>query len=137
MRIESVLLRFACAPYSLDRSAVRPCSLAVWLVSRSSKSTKDRKHEAITMIMTKMMYNRMMMRTMIVALLWVSTQGFGVVPKLHRTFGVALQSSEDDHHIAFNPMAGYKSVDLDRAKDCAEHFGQCTVEEMQELRDSK
>lgn len=40
------------------------------------------------------------------------------------------------HHIEYNPMAGYQGVDLDRAKECAEHFGECTVDEMALLRES-
>jgi hypothetical protein len=37
-------------------------------------------------------------------------------------------------HVSFDPA--YKGVDMARAHDCAEHFGKCSVEEMQELRDS-
>jgi hypothetical protein len=43
---------------------------------------------------------------------------------------------EGDSHIMFDPMEGYKGVDMARAHACADHFGQCTVDEMQELRDS-
>jgi hypothetical protein len=44
---------------------------------------------------------------------------------------------EKEHQLSFNAMEGYKSVDLARAKDCADHFGKCSVEEMEQLRNSK
>jgi hypothetical protein len=48
----------------------------------------------------------------------------------------AAATLEGDAHIMFDPMAGHKGVDMARAHACADHFGQCSVEEMQELRDS-
>lgn len=44
---------------------------------------------------------------------------------------------EGETHITVNPMEGYKGVDLARAKECAEHFGECSVEEMEDLRKSE
>jgi hypothetical protein len=37
-------------------------------------------------------------------------------------------------HVSFDPA--YKGVDLARAHECADHYGKCSVEEMQEIRDS-
>jgi hypothetical protein len=48
----------------------------------------------------------------------------------------AAATLEGDAHIMFDPMAGHKGVDMARAHACADHVGQCSVEEMQELRDS-
>jgi hypothetical protein len=44
---------------------------------------------------------------------------------------------EAGHHISFNPMEGYQPVNEKRAKECAEHFGECSVAEMEFLRDSE
>jgi hypothetical protein len=54
-------------------------------------------------------------------------------PRTSRRFA----TTEEEHHITFDPVAGYKGVDVERAKECAEHFGKCDVKEIQELRDSK
>lgn len=34
----------------------------------------------------------------------------------------------------FNPYEGYQAVDVDRAKECAENFGECSTDEMEHLR---
>jgi len=66
---------------------------------------------------------------------------FGMVPRPRfagpRSTQVALKSTEDGRHIAVDPMAGESSkpVDMARAKDCADHFGKCSVEEIEALRD--
>jgi len=39
-----------------------------------------------------------------------------------------------DRHITFNPFEGYQAVDIDRAKECAENFGECSVQEIEQLR---
>ena len=44
---------------------------------------------------------------------------------------------KEGHHITINPMDGFKGVDMERARVCAEHFGECTVEEMEALKSSK
>jgi hypothetical protein len=44
---------------------------------------------------------------------------------------------EAGHHISFNPMEGYQPVNEKRARECAEHFGECSVDEMEFLRDSE
>ena len=54
----------------------------------------------------------------------------------HPDAAAAASAVGGDSHIMFDPMEGYKGVDMARAHACADHFGQCTVEEMQELRDS-
>ena len=40
-------------------------------------------------------------------------------------------------HITYNPYEGYQSIDMNRAKECAENFGKCSVPEMEFLRNSK
>jgi hypothetical protein len=44
---------------------------------------------------------------------------------------------EASRHISFNPMEGYQPVNEKRARECAEHFGECSVAEMEHLRDSE
>jgi hypothetical protein len=47
-------------------------------------------------------------------------------------------SSTKDKDLTFNRTEGYpQSVDVARAKECAEHFGECSVEEMDNLRKSE
>ena len=63
----------------------------------------------------------------------------GVQPR-SRSTGVALAAKYDKqgHHITVDPMDGFKkSVDLNRARECAENFGKCSVEEIEQIKNSK
>ena len=53
----------------------------------------------------------------------------------HRRRTVIVFTTEKD--LTFNPAEGYRSVNLPRANYCAEHFGVCSLEEIEDLRDSK
>jgi hypothetical protein len=44
---------------------------------------------------------------------------------------------KDTHSLAYDPMEDYQSVDMERAKQCAENFGECSIEEMEHLRNSE
>jgi hypothetical protein len=51
---------------------------------------------------------------------------------------VVLSGTKEDSDLTFDRMEGYpQSVDFARAKECAEHFGECSVEEMDILRKSE
>jgi hypothetical protein len=61
---------------------------------------------------------------------------------VQRERGVSIKSALHDYdpkgrHITFNPLEGYQSVDLARAKECAENFGKCSVQEMEQIKSSK
>lgn len=77
---------------------------------------------------------------LIVVLAGTSSDAFVVKPR-NAISAVCRQAYkyEDakEHHVTFNPMEGYQSVNEQRARECAEHFGQCSVEEMEQLRESK
>ena len=70
-----------------------------------------------------------------------SADAFVVHPQINqavrRLAPVSALYDKEGHHIAINPMDGFKGVDLERARVCAEHFGECTVEEMEVLKSSK
>lgn len=61
---------------------------------------------------------------------------FHVVPSTRVVTRLESATSHENNHLNFNPMEGYRSVDMARAKECAEHFGECSLEEIQDLRDS-
>ncbi len=44
---------------------------------------------------------------------------------------------KDTHGLAYDPMEDYQSIDMERAKQCAENFGECSIEEMEHLRNSE
>jgi len=48
--------------------------------------------------------------------------------------GATKGSASEPHHIAFD-AGGHRIVDKERAKACAEHFGECSLEEIEQLRD--
>lgn len=67
-----------------------------------------------------------------------SADAFGVVQPRSRSFGaLAAKFDKKGHHITVDPMDGNKVVDMNRAKHCAENFGECSVEEMEFLKNSK
>jgi hypothetical protein len=39
-------------------------------------------------------------------------------------------------HLTFDPFEGYMGVDMERAKECADNFGKCSVEEMKLIKDN-
>ncbi|GAX18341.1 hypothetical protein FisN_23Hh235 [Fistulifera solaris] len=43
---------------------------------------------------------------------------------------------KDTHGLAYDPMEDYQSIDMERAKQCAENFGECSIEEMEHLRNN-
>lgn len=61
---------------------------------------------------------------------------FVVKPMAGTARVVMYDVDEKDHDLMYNPMDDYQSVDMDRAKRCAENFGECSIEEMEHLRDS-
>ena len=65
----------------------------------------------------------------------VAVTAFQPRPSGHNRRLVILKA--EDKSLTFNPMEGYQSIDLKRAKECAEHFGKCSVEEMEQLKDSE
>ena len=75
-------------------------------------------------------------------LLWVPTTclafSFKGIQQQQRYRGAstALRYNEEDDSLSFNPVEGYRSVDIPRAEYCAKNFGVCSVEEMQDLRNS-
>lgn len=76
-------------------------------------------------------------------ILFSTAMAFAPMPKSKSTSRRSLlvvhgsRFDEAGHHISFNPMEGYQPVNEKRARECAEHFGECSVEEMQYLRDSE
>jgi hypothetical protein len=83
-----------------------------------------------------------MVTRFLTTLLVLSSTASAFVPKPKKPrsiSGLILHEYEDKkgYQISFNPMEGYKSVNEKRAKECAETFGKCSVEEMASLRDSK
>lgn len=62
---------------------------------------------------------------------------FFVKPLAGRARVVMYDVDKDGHDLTYNPMEDYQSVDMKRAQQCAENFGECSVEEMEQLRDSK
>lgn len=62
---------------------------------------------------------------------------FFVRPMVDRGPRVICDVDANAHDLTYNPMEDYQSVDMDRAKQCAENFGVCSVEEMENLRDSE
>jgi hypothetical protein len=74
-----------------------------------------------------------------VALFLASTDAFVVVqqPYARRTGALAATYDKKGHHISVNPMEGNKSVDINRARECAENFGKCSIEEMEQIKNSK
>jgi hypothetical protein len=74
-------------------------------------------------------------------ILFSTAMAFAPMPKsksLHSR--LVLHGSRFDeagHHTSFNPMEGYQPVNEKRAKECAGHFGECSVDEMEFLRDSE
>lgn len=72
------------------------------------------------------------------AALLVAADAFVVRPVSRVSSPLSATYDKKGHHITINPMEGDKGgVDLERARECADNFGKCTVEEIQELRDSK
>jgi hypothetical protein len=71
-------------------------------------------------------------------ILFSTAIAFAPMPK-SRQSRLVLHGYEETggHHISFNPMEGYKPVNEKRARECAEHFGECSVDEMEHLRDSE
>jgi hypothetical protein len=72
-----------------------------------------------------------------VLILFSTAMAFAPMPKSRRSRLVLHDYDKTGHHISFNPMEGYKPVNEKRAKECAEHFGECSVEEMEYIRDSE
>jgi hypothetical protein len=62
---------------------------------------------------------------------------FHVMPQSMQTSRRWALKDVDEKHLSFNPLEGYQGVDVNRAKECAEHFGKCSVEEMEELYNSE
>jgi hypothetical protein len=50
---------------------------------------------------------------------------------------IVQRESTSNHDLSFNSLDEYLPVNLERAKQCADHFGECSVEEMEALRNSK
>jgi hypothetical protein len=49
-----------------------------------------------------------------------------------------LCATKGDRDMPFRTSGNFRNdVDMDRAKDCAEHFGKCSVKEMQQLKHGK
>ena len=75
------------------------------------------------------------------AALTVAADAFVVQPRHHHAVSsltaAAAKFDKEGHHITINPMEGYKGVDVERARECAEHFGKCSVEEIEQLKNSK
>jgi hypothetical protein len=77
---------------------------------------------------TSTMMNRF---TLLLSLLTVADAFHGLASR--RTFRrqvAFLKSTKED------PMTSSKPVDMTRAHDCAEHFGRCSVNEIEELKDN-
>lgn len=86
------------------------------------------------------MYHRLLLTCLTCTHFVVSTNAFVVVKPLSRRTGVALTAKYDKQgrHISVDPLDGsYKSVDMNRARECAENFNQCAVEEIEQLKNSK
>ena len=65
------------------------------------------------------------------ACLATTTSAFLVQSKKSALTIAPVSKSEND--LAFNPLDGLGPIDMERAHYCAEHFGECSVEEMEEL----
>jgi hypothetical protein len=79
--------------------------------------------------------------TFVMAALVVPTIAFHVNPATMRDRTMTALRVAEDSEMTFPSMDGPFSkkddVDFDRARDCASHFGKCTVEEMVELKDGE
>lgn len=49
---------------------------------------------------------------------------------------IVQRESTSNHDLSFNSLDDYLPVNLERAKQCADHFGECSVEEMEALRNN-
>lgn len=71
--------------------------------------------------------------------------GFGLCDafSVKREPGMKMKASspskfvQNEKHITYTPFEGYQSVDIKRAKECAENFGVCSVKEMEFIKSSK
>jgi len=71
------------------------------------------------------------------AALAVAADAFVVQPRHPAVSSLTAKFDKEGHHITINPMEGYKGVDVERARECAENFGECSVEEIEQLKNSK
>ena len=80
-----------------------------------------------------------MSRPILLAALLVAADAFVVQPHTaSRSVFLSAQYDKKGHHITVSATDGFdSSVDVERARVCAEKFGECTVEEMEALKDSK
>jgi hypothetical protein len=64
------------------------------------------------------------------------SSSFHVQPRL--AMKKPLCATKGDRDMSFRTSGNFRNdVDMDRAKDCAEHFGKCSVKEMQQLKHGK
>lgn len=65
-----------------------------------------------------------------------STYGFFIKPHATQLMSSRIVVTELKA-ISIKPLGESHAVDLDRAKDCAENFGKCSVQEIEQLKTSK
>lgn len=81
------------------------------------------------------------MKSSIVCLLGILEASFAFQPVQNQQARERIQAmkNEDDTHDIVVASSTFRDIDLDidRVKDCAEHFGKCSVEELKELKSGK
>lgn len=70
------------------------------------------------------------------AILVTTTDSFIIKNVAHRLTPTDLKATydADGKHLTYNPFQDSQTMDLDRAKECAENFGKCSTSEMEALR---
>jgi len=78
------------------------------------------------------------MKTAIVCLLLSGTLGFQVQQKPASLVRLRSTTGKDSSEIAL-PSINFmqEEPNMDRARDCAEHFGKCSIKEMEKLKTGK
>jgi hypothetical protein len=66
-----------------------------------------------------------------------SVSGFMLKASVRRLASPWIRGVCELKALAVNPLEEFQTVDMDRVKDCAEHFGKCSVKELEHLRSSK
>jgi hypothetical protein len=66
-----------------------------------------------------------------------SVSAFQVTPHDRMRLSLVVFSTSSDSDLYFNTMDNFNAVNVERAKDCAEHFGECSVQEMEDLKESE
>jgi len=82
----------------------------------------------------------MIPRPILFAALVVVADAFVVLqPNQSSRMPLAAEYDKKGHHITLSAVESFKggAVDMKRAHECAESFGKCSVEEMEQIKSSK